>query len=172
MLTLVTSILEHPDQLVMDAVLRPAGPPRYYRVIRHPQGVRARTPTNKPLPLRLDIYNHSPTGFEWGYLGSGPAQLSLALLAHVAGLRSLSKRTRARRLRGEIGQRVTGSYQDFKVQVVSEIPQHLPAWSVAADDVRRWLEAGPVARHEIAGAMLRTILRDALAAQAVEARRS
>ena len=26
------------------------------------------------------IWNHSPTGFEWGYGGSGPAQLALALL--------------------------------------------------------------------------------------------
>lgn len=35
------------------------------------------------LPLRLDLANHSPTGFEWGYGGSGPAQLALAILAHV-----------------------------------------------------------------------------------------
>ena len=28
-----------------------------------------------PLPLRLDIVNHSPTGFAWGY--SGPAQLAI-----------------------------------------------------------------------------------------------
>ena len=28
---------------------------------------------------------HSPTGFEWGYVGSGPAQLSLALLADALG---------------------------------------------------------------------------------------
>lgn len=33
------------------------------------------------LQLRLDLWNHSPTGFEWGYGGSGPAQLALALLA-------------------------------------------------------------------------------------------
>jgi hypothetical protein len=33
------------------------------------------------LPLRLDLANHSPTGFEWGYAGSGPSQLALALLA-------------------------------------------------------------------------------------------
>jgi hypothetical protein len=26
--------------------------------------------------------NHSPTGFEWGYGGSGPAQLALALAAN------------------------------------------------------------------------------------------
>jgi hypothetical protein len=34
-----------------------------------------------PLNPRLDLWNHSPTGFEWGYSGSGPAQLALALLA-------------------------------------------------------------------------------------------
>src|SRR5262245_22144387 len=33
-----------------------------------------------PLPLCLELRNHSPTGFEWGYGGSGPAQLALALL--------------------------------------------------------------------------------------------
>jgi Family of unknown function (DUF6166) len=26
------------------------------------------------------VWNHSPDGFEWGYCGSGPAQLALALL--------------------------------------------------------------------------------------------
>ena len=33
------------------------------------------------LDPRFDLWNHSPTGFEWGYGGSGPAQLALALLA-------------------------------------------------------------------------------------------
>jgi hypothetical protein len=33
------------------------------------------------LDPRLDLRNHSPTGFEWGYGGSGPAQLALALAA-------------------------------------------------------------------------------------------
>jgi len=37
----------------------------------------------KPLPQRLDLWAHSPTGFEWGYSGSGPAQLALALAADV-----------------------------------------------------------------------------------------
>jgi len=40
------------------------------------------TVDDKPLDARLDLYNHSPTGFEWGYGGSGPAQLALAILAH------------------------------------------------------------------------------------------
>lgn len=28
------------------------------------------------------VWNHSPDGFNWGYGGSGPAQLSLAILLH------------------------------------------------------------------------------------------
>lgn len=28
----------------------------------------------------LKVFNHSPDGFEWGYSGSGPAQLALAIL--------------------------------------------------------------------------------------------
>jgi hypothetical protein len=59
--------------------------------VRHYIGERDRSGTchvriegdgpTRPLPLRLDLFNHSPTGFEWGYGGSGPAQLALALLA-------------------------------------------------------------------------------------------
>lgn len=33
------------------------------------------------LRARRDLRNHSPAGFEWGYNGSGPAQLALAILA-------------------------------------------------------------------------------------------
>lgn len=32
------------------------------------------------LPLCLEIVNHSPTGFSWGYCGSGPHQTALAIL--------------------------------------------------------------------------------------------
>lgn len=33
------------------------------------------------LEPRNDLYNHSPDGIEWGYAGSGPAQLALGILA-------------------------------------------------------------------------------------------
>ncbi len=48
--------------------------------------------------IRLDpgpsqkIWNHSPTGFEFGYGGSGPAQLALAILYDVTKDRHLSVR--------------------------------------------------------------------------------
>lgn len=37
------------------------------------------------LPPRNDVHDHSPDGFEWGYDGSGPTQLALALCIHALG---------------------------------------------------------------------------------------
>lgn len=39
----------------------------------------------RPLPPRNDLRDHSTTGFSWGYGGSGPAQLALAILADYLG---------------------------------------------------------------------------------------
>jgi hypothetical protein len=62
---------------------------------------------SEPLPLRLDLFNHSPTGFSWGYTGSGPAQLALALLADALGDDDLAVRL----------------HQDFKFKVVACWPK-------------------------------------------------
>lgn len=58
------------------------------------------------LDPRLDLYNHSSTGFAWGYLGSGPAQLALALLADA-----LENDHEALRL-----------YQEYKFRVIAMLP--------------------------------------------------
>lgn len=49
----------------------------------HVQQVFVTGPTGvkEPLDPRTDLWNHSPDGFNWGYGGSGPAQLALAILA-------------------------------------------------------------------------------------------
>jgi len=60
----------------------------------------------RPLPKQLKLFNHSPTGFEWGYGGSGPAQLALAILVHALG-----DKDRALRL-----------HQKFKWAVVARLP--------------------------------------------------
>lgn len=52
---------------------------------------------------RWDLRNHSPDGFEWGYGGSGPAQLALALCADV--------------LRDD--EAAMEIYQDFKFKVIA-----------------------------------------------------
>ena len=54
---------------------------KVYVGIREKDGTLNVTVNGQPLNPRLDLWNHSPTGFECGYGGSGPAQLALALLA-------------------------------------------------------------------------------------------
>jgi hypothetical protein len=61
----------------------------------------------KELDPRFDLRNHSPTGFAWGYGGSGPAQLALAILADAYG-------------DDEIAQEL---YQDFKWAFIAHLPQ-------------------------------------------------
>lgn len=56
---------------------------RRVEVVIPPAGV---TPgATAALPVRHDLANHSPDGFNWGYGGSGPAQLALAITAHALG---------------------------------------------------------------------------------------
>lgn len=54
----------------------------------------------------LKIRNHSPDGFNWGYGGSGPAQLALALLLHY-----MDK------------DKAVSLYQRFKWDVIAGLPQ-------------------------------------------------
>ncbi len=80
------------------------------------------TVNDRPLNPRLDLWNHSPTGFEWGYGGSGPAQLALALLAdHIGDDRE------AVRL-----------HQDFKQVVVTRLSYRL--WELTGSQMDSWLE--------------------------------
>jgi hypothetical protein len=39
------------------------------------------TVDGQPLDPRIDLRSHTDEGFEWGYDGSGPRQLALAILA-------------------------------------------------------------------------------------------
>jgi len=49
------------------------------------------------------VWNHSPDGFNWGYGGSGPAQLALAIMLKLTGKHD--------------------GYQDFKFRFVAGLPQ-------------------------------------------------
>jgi hypothetical protein len=87
----------------------------------HAPGVRVRT-----LPLRLDLCNHSPSGFGWGYNGSGPAQLALAILAEVTRDHALALRM----------------HQDFKREVIAGLAMDR-GWQIDARQVREWLALQP-----------------------------
>src|SRR5262245_31201994 len=78
--------------------------------------------TSRELPLRLDLRSHSPDGPEWGYAGSGPAQLALALAADVLG-------------DDEAAQDV---YQSLKFKVIGRLPHD--GWSLTEDQLRQIIQ--------------------------------
>ena len=68
----------------------------------------------------LAIKVHSPMGFNWGYLGSGPAQLALALLLDAIGdeARSLAL------------------YQSFKRAYVAGWADQ---WEITPEEIGAWI---------------------------------
>lgn len=81
-----------------------------------------------PLDPRFDLRRHSLDGFAWGYSGSGPAQLSLALLADALEDDRLAEQL----------------YQDFKFQVVARLPED--RWEMSQEDIRHSVAALRAAR--------------------------
>lgn len=74
------------------------------------------------LPLYTELWNHSPTGFEWGYGGSGPAQLALALLAHHTGDPEFA----------------TKHHQRFKQEIVAHLDADI--WSLTSKQIQDWVD--------------------------------
>jgi hypothetical protein len=74
------------------------------------------------LDPRLDLRSHSPTGIEWAYTGSGPAQLALALAADVLG----------------DDERAQDVYQDLKFKLVSRLPDQ--GWVLTEGQIRSAIE--------------------------------
>jgi hypothetical protein len=79
------------------------------------------------LQHRRHVYSHSPTGFDWGYAGSGPAELARALVSEVTGDPEPSPRV----------------YQTFKARVVQALPA--PGWALEEGEVQRVV--GQIARE-------------------------
>lgn len=67
------------------------------------------------------VVRHSPTGIEWGYLGSGPSDLALSVLSALADERA------ARAL-----------YRRFKLEVVARVPEE--GGVLRAAEVRAWVD--------------------------------
>jgi hypothetical protein len=96
----------------------------HYRGYRTPNGcvVTVRDERSDEIPRLLaprhDLRNHSPTGFQWGYGGSGPAQLALALLADALG----------------DDERALQLYQVFKWRWVAHL--QTDAWEITRFDIQ------------------------------------
>ena len=81
------------------------------------------TVDGEPLPPCQDLRAASADGFEWGYGGSGPAQLALALLADHLG----------------DGEQALALHQEFKWAVVAGLPRE--RWTLTSDEISRALAA-------------------------------
>lgn len=101
-------------------------PDRYYRGAAAPEPVGPRHVAivergrQRPLPVRLDVYNHSPDGFSWGYHGSGPAQLALAILCDAIGPAEAVR-----------------FHQEFKRARIAPLDPNEP-WTMTTADVLGW----------------------------------
>jgi hypothetical protein len=92
-------------------------------------------------PLR-HIPFHSPDGFAWGYYGSGPADLALAML--VDYLRERPPRTGwlagAKFSRWTVDSRAFAHHQDFKREVVAQCGDE---WELYGLHIDAWLKDHP-----------------------------
>jgi hypothetical protein len=70
--------------------------------------------------LSQKVLNHSPDGFQWGFTGSGPAQLALALLLDAG-------------LDDETAQRL---HQKFKFDYVARFGDN---WTLKRSDIHKWV---------------------------------
>jgi len=77
---------------------------------------------SRPLPWRLDLMNKSPTGLEWGYGGSGPGQLALAILADATGDDDLAVRL----------------HQSFKWAWITPLPRRA-SWTIPEESVQQFV---------------------------------
>ena len=67
------------------------------------------------------VFNHSPDGFCWGYCGSGPSQLALALMLHFTEDEELAR----------------ALYIPFKFKIVSCLNAD---FELDTDEIRQWIE--------------------------------
>lgn len=113
-----------------------------------------------PLSLHQGIRNHSPTGFNWGYQGSGAAQLALAILADhfgpdlppsecpfcasplngwkcshdlICGYDGLKEGDAWRSINGG-----TVHYQEFKRDVVARLQGD--TWTLTSAQIQEWID--------------------------------
>jgi len=84
-----------------------------------------------PLDPRLDLADHSPTGYGYGYGGSGPAQLALAILADALRRAYGSRRRRA------ADKAALDLYLWFKWDVIAV--QTALRWEITHEDVMQWV---------------------------------
>lgn len=82
------------------------------------------------------LRNHSPDGFAWGYGGSGPSQLALALMLDAT--KDL--------------ERTSSMYQDFKFDKIAGLSKDEP-WEMTDTEIWNWVREQEERRRERSAVM-------------------
>ncbi|HEY8416324.1 MAG TPA: DUF6166 domain-containing protein [Thermaerobacter sp.] len=87
------------------------------------------------------VVRHSPTGFEWGYGGSGPADLALSILTDYLGDVYLIVHTDDGEMTREHTVQIADRlYQEFKWQFIAPLDCDRP-WRITGQQISDWLRA-------------------------------
>ena len=109
--------------------------PKEYRIVREEDGVSVYTfPALKKLDIRVSLKfrNHSPTGFEYGYMGSGPSQMALAILLDYT----------------RNPKEALQYYMQFKEFIISKIPRDSKNWIIAVSFIALFLHYAKIDKKE------------------------
>lgn len=84
------------------------------------------------------VVHHSPTGFEWGYAGSGPAELARCILLDALHYPKCGECQGAGCWYCDGGYDLPPvMYQQFKFDIVARWPQD--GWELEREEVLRWV---------------------------------
>ena len=83
-------------------------------------GDKVVTFNNQPLDPKIELFNHSRVGLDWGYIGSGSIQLGFAILYRVAGEKD------ARTFRTLFSKEIIANFDN--------------SWEITSKAVKKWLE--------------------------------
>lgn len=94
------------------------------------------------------LVSHSPTGFEWGYSGSGPSDLALNILhlflpphAHTADCwdeEGLLCNLNVKCYDGECSREAWALHHEFKSRFIAALPKE--GGTIRGDEIRAWLK--------------------------------
>lgn len=83
------------------------------------------------------VIHHSPNGFEWGYMGSGPADLALNILNAFAPPGS-DGQPAVKCFEGFSSYTASMLHQEFKNHFLVGLPEK--GGTITADDIKEWID--------------------------------
>jgi len=86
---------------------------------------------NEELPFHFDLCNHSPTGFNWGYSGSGPSQLAFCIIYEYLTKVDGYSVVKAKPL-------TEYCYHDFKNEFIAPLPQTMD-WEITGSGINAFM---------------------------------